>query len=48
MDSSNYRGLPSTAAIGGHAIHSMLLAFSIVFLVGTRDRPCLLENRRPL
>jgi hypothetical protein len=35
MDSSNYRGSPSTAAIGCHAIQSIFVifvAFSIAFL----------------
>jgi uncharacterized membrane protein len=33
MDSSDHRGTPSTAAIGGHPIHSMLVVFPIAFLV---------------
>jgi uncharacterized membrane protein len=34
MDSSDHRGTPSTAVIGGHPIHSMLVVFPIAFLVG--------------
>jgi uncharacterized membrane protein len=34
MDRSDYQGTPSTAAIGGHPIHPMLVVFPIAFLVG--------------
>ena len=34
MNRPDYRGTPSTAAIGGHPIHPMLVVFPIAFLVG--------------
>jgi uncharacterized membrane protein len=34
MDRLDYQGTPSTAAIGGHPIHPMLVVFPIAFLVG--------------
>ena len=34
MDRLDYHGTPSTAAIGGHPIHPMLVVFPIAFLVG--------------
>lgn len=35
MSRLDYQGTPSTAAIGGHPIHPMLVVFPIAFLVGT-------------
>lgn len=34
MAENHTRGVPSTAAIGGHPIHPMLIPFPIAFLVG--------------
>ena len=34
MNRPDYQGTPSTAAIGGHPIHPMLVVFPIAFLVG--------------
>ena len=34
MNASDYHGTPSTAAVGGHPIHPMLVVFPIAFLAG--------------